>query len=132
GRKASPTARAPSPRSRSETTPKTRRNGVALNGRIPAYPAARIAAATRSSGRRNFCARRASRNPPGVTPMPEGPMARLEHVPDAELHLPARREILDLPQPWELQPVDAAPRAGIVAHEAKQGRTHLTRCHAVL
>src|SRR6266853_1056225 len=58
-RKANPTARGPWPRSRSETTPKTTRNGVALNGRIPANPAARIAAATRSSGRRSLRARRA-------------------------------------------------------------------------
>src|SRR5229473_1823158 len=55
GRKVKPTARAPSPRSRRATTPKTTRNGVALNGRIPTEPAARIAAAPRSSGRRNLC-----------------------------------------------------------------------------
>src|SRR2546421_6920971 len=41
-RKASPTARGPWPRSQSETTPTTTRNGVALNGRTPANPAARI------------------------------------------------------------------------------------------
>src|SRR5712691_1855360 len=76
GRKASPTARAPSPRSQREATPKTTRNGVALNGRSPANPAARIAVATRSSGRRNRCARRASRKPPGVAPMPDGSMER--------------------------------------------------------
>src|SRR6266480_5526833 len=73
-RKASPTARGPWPRSQSETTPTTTRTGVALNGRIPANPAARIAAATRSSGRRNRCARGRSRKPPGVTPMPEDAM----------------------------------------------------------
>src|SRR6266581_1302680 len=39
-RKASPTARGPWPRSQSETTPTTTRNGVALNGRIPANPTA--------------------------------------------------------------------------------------------
>src|SRR6266480_3743594 len=75
-RKASPTARGPWPRSQSETTPTTTRTGVALNGRIPANPAARIAAATRSSGSRNRCARGRSRTPPGVTPMPEDPMDR--------------------------------------------------------
>src|SRR6266853_261398 len=73
-RNASPTARAPSPRSQRETTLKTTRNGVALNGRSPANPAARIAVATRSSGRRNLCARRASRKPPGVAPRPDGSM----------------------------------------------------------
>src|SRR5438034_6747181 len=78
-RKASPTARGPWPRSQSERTPKTTRNGVALNGRIPANPATRIAAATRSSGSRNRCARRASRKPPGVTPMLEDPMDRGEY-----------------------------------------------------
>src|SRR6059036_1276723 len=78
-RKASPTARGPWPRSQSETTPKTTRNGVAPNGRIPANPAARIAAATRSSGSRNRYARRRSRKPPGVTPMPEDPMDRGEY-----------------------------------------------------
>src|SRR2546422_5424252 len=68
-RNVSPTARAPSPRSQREATPKTRRNGVALKGRIPVNPVARIAAASRSSGRRNLCARRASRKPPGHTRM---------------------------------------------------------------
>src|SRR6266567_2021667 len=78
-RKASPTARGPWRRSQSETTPTTTRNGVALNGRIPANPTARIAAATRSSRSRNRCSRRASRKPPGVTPMPEDPMGRAEY-----------------------------------------------------
>src|SRR6266705_731626 len=64
-RKASPTARGPWPRSQSERTPKTTRNGVALNGRTPANPAVRIAAATRSSERRNRCARRGSRKTAG-------------------------------------------------------------------
>src|SRR6266850_2813236 len=74
--RASPTARAPSPRRQREATPKTTRNGVALNGRSPANPAARIAVATRSSGRRNRCARSASRTPPGVAPRPDGSMER--------------------------------------------------------
>src|SRR6266568_5652790 len=78
-RKASPTARGPWPRSQSETTPTTTRTGVALNGRIPAKPVARIAAATRSSGSRNRCARGRSRKPPGVTPMPEDAMDRGEY-----------------------------------------------------
>src|SRR6266480_6450860 len=78
-RKASPTARVPWPRSQSETTPKTTRTGVALNGRIPANPAARSAAATRSSRSRNRCACGRSRKPPGVTPMPEDPMDRGEY-----------------------------------------------------
>src|SRR2546426_8510368 len=73
-RKASPTARGPWPRSQSERTPTTTRNGVALNGRIPAKPATRIAVATRSSGRRNRCSRKASRKPPGVTPLAGGSM----------------------------------------------------------
>src|SRR5882762_113482 len=68
-RNASPTARAPSRRSQREPTPKTTRTGVALRGRIPARPAARIPAATKSSGWRNFCAPRASRKPPGQTRM---------------------------------------------------------------
>src|SRR6266480_6757634 len=179
-RQANPTARAGSPRNQSEQTPKTRRNGVALNGSIPANPAARMAAATRSSRSRNRCARGASRKPPGSmiglvenwggrtrtsifqshavdalrsapsktrsyamprtlnTRRPSGkptpkPLPnrhrdpRLEDVPDAELHLPPRREVLDLVQPRQLRPVDPAPRACVVAHEAKHRRAYL-RC----
>src|SRR6266850_2334119 len=48
--RASPTARAPSPRRQREATPKTTRNGVALNGRSPANPAARIGVAPRPDG----------------------------------------------------------------------------------
>src|SRR6266566_861767 len=101
-RKASPTARGPWPRSQSETTPKTTRNGVALNGRIPANPATRIAAATRSSGRRNRRSRRASRKPPGVTPMPEDPMDRGDYhtVGHRTKPLPHHRQT-GLFRPWD-------------------------------
>src|SRR5438128_719195 len=70
------------------------RNGVAPSGRIPANPAARIAAATRSSGRRNLWVRRASRKPRGVTPLDEGSIDRLPRElgrEDSNLQLPKSR-----------------------------------------
>src|SRR5438552_5507070 len=90
-RRASPTARGPSPRSQRETTPRTMRKGVAPNGTTPAKPAVRIAAATRSSGRRNRWVRKASRTPPGATPLDEGSIDRLPRElgrEDSNLQLP--------------------------------------------
>src|SRR5437667_3402045 len=93
-RRASPTARGPSPRSQRETTPRTMRKGVAPNGTTPAKPAVRIAAATRSSGRRNRWVRKASRTPPGATPLDEGSIDRLPRElgrEDSNLQLPKSR-----------------------------------------
>lgn len=45
---------------------------------------------------------------------------RLEDVPDADLHLPARRKVLDPPQTPEDVLVDPALGRGVVAPEAKR------------